>query len=338
MEPQRRQLNRIIGFIERLKTRCYPNAESYAAELHDGPLAASVRTIKRDIAYLRDVLDCPLEYDPEEHGYALVDEHWAFPIAPLCGAEVLPNVGVGGGIELALSPVLREAMYAPVSLVRPEAAEVQALLPLILATNGIADLQADTIEDILYAWKQRHVLRVDYTSPRRSAARRDIEIHALFAQEGIWYARVWCRLRNAARTLALHRVADAHRTQEAFLPREGLLTHLRTGNVLGLETVENVKVRCAADCAGFYAEREWFAGQYDRRLPDGGLEMLFPRVPRPVVVSWILYNAPELQVVEPEELRAEIMTKARAVANAHHAPQSTGRLARYPEHDTKSSP
>ena len=105
-----------------------------------------------------------------------------------------------------------------------------------------------------------------------------------------------------------------------------------------METVENVKVRCAADCAGFYAEREWFAGQYDRRLPDGGLEMLFPRVPRPVVVSWILYNAPELQVVEPEELRAEIMTKARAVANAHHAPQSTGRLARYPEHDTKSSP
>jgi predicted DNA-binding transcriptional regulator YafY len=322
VEHLRRRIQRLLLFVEQVKCGEAPNASSFARELRSrqgldeafGNI--SDRTIKRDIAYLVQTLGCPLDYDPRLSGYTLADPTWTFPLQALTGAAVFPNIQLAGTPAPPVNAALREAMYAPVTLTDPAGANVQALLPLVVAAHGTPDLQPALVETILYAWQQRRLLRLSYHSPRRSGpAQRHFEPHLLFAQEGIWYLRGWCLVRQAPRTLAIHRISAARALAETFAPRPEL-AHAH-GNALGFDTVQHVIVHACPAAAAYFAEREWFVGQCDRHLPDGTLEMTFPAVPRPVLLGWLLYNAPELTLIHPPELVAELRRRATLLSDVH---------------------
>jgi predicted DNA-binding transcriptional regulator YafY len=334
----RKRLMRLLGFVDLLKRDRYPNAESYTAGLRqrdldeNQDLGVSVRTVKRDIAFLRDELGAPLEYDSSQGGYVLVDPNWTFPLQPLAGAELFPNVLIGGGSTPPVQPVCREAMFTPVTMTHSPSADIQALLPLLVATNGTPNMKPELLEQLLYSWKNRQVLTIAYSSPRSAVSEREIEVHELFAQEGLWYARAWCRLRNAPRVFALHRITRLRVLEQTFQSAARDVAPSSSGNTFNYCLVDNVVVRSTAESAEFYAEREWFAEQYDRHLADGSLEMLFPQAPRPALVSWVLYNAPELEVLAPEDLRAEIAAKAQALARQHQTSLTGEAKRRFHDH------
>jgi len=67
------QLARIVQFDKEVRFKEYPNRFSFSVEY-----GVSDRTVARDIEYLRDRLEAPLEYDPQRKGYFYKNE-WTPP-------------------------------------------------------------------------------------------------------------------------------------------------------------------------------------------------------------------------------------------------------------------
>jgi predicted DNA-binding transcriptional regulator YafY len=329
VESTRRQLQRLLGFVDLVKRGHTPNTHTYlqllttrARESDDAPPPVSLRTLRRDLDYLQHTLCCPLAYDATARGFYLTDPTWTFPLQPLAGLELLPHALLGPAPgPPPVHPARREAMYAPVTLADPARAQPQALLPLLLHPHGVDPPDPAVAETVLYAWQQRHRLRLTYASPRRDGPRqRDFEPHLLFAQEGLWYLRGWCHHRQAPRTLALHRITAATGLGLPFTPRPELGPV--PGNALGFELAHDVIVHARPAAAPYFAEREWFPGQRDQTRPDGTLAMTFPAVPRPVLLGWLLYNAPELTLIHPPDLIAELRRRAEELLDSHPPPEA----------------
>ena len=78
--PERRMIE--IDYL--LGRRRYPNARELAErfEVH-------IRTIYRDIEYMRDQLRAPIDFDPEHNGYYYTEEGYALHAAKLTEGELL---------------------------------------------------------------------------------------------------------------------------------------------------------------------------------------------------------------------------------------------------------
>jgi len=57
-------LERMIYINKKINNGFYPNTKKLAADLE-----VSVATISRDIEFLRDRLQAPIQYSPAHHGY-----------------------------------------------------------------------------------------------------------------------------------------------------------------------------------------------------------------------------------------------------------------------------
>ena len=87
-----------------IKEGRYPNTSSLASELD-----VSSKTVQRDLDYLRDELEAPIEFRREENGYAYSREDYVLPFLPVDGQDLF-SIGVAaqvlqllGGTPLARS-------------------------------------------------------------------------------------------------------------------------------------------------------------------------------------------------------------------------------------------
>jgi predicted DNA-binding transcriptional regulator YafY len=71
-----------------IKERRYPNASSLAAEL-----AVSSKTVQRDLDYLRDELEAPIDFDRQENGYVYSRSDYVLPFLPVDGKDLF-SIGV----------------------------------------------------------------------------------------------------------------------------------------------------------------------------------------------------------------------------------------------------
>ena len=68
-------LERMMRMHERLKAGRYPNCRKLAEELE-----VSSKTIQRDIDFMRDRLNLPIEYDQLHFGFAYTEPVTSFPV------------------------------------------------------------------------------------------------------------------------------------------------------------------------------------------------------------------------------------------------------------------
>ncbi|MCB1132012.1 MAG: hypothetical protein KDN05_12840, partial [Verrucomicrobiae bacterium] len=79
-------MERIYHIHEAVREGRYPNCTKLAAELE-----VTAKTIQRDITFMRDRLNLPLEYDDVVHGYRYTADVSTFPVFEV-GAEELAGL------------------------------------------------------------------------------------------------------------------------------------------------------------------------------------------------------------------------------------------------------
>ena len=75
-----------------IKEGRFPNTSSLAAEL-----SVSTKTVQRDLDYLRDELEAPIEFRREENGYAYSRDDYVLPFLPVDGADLFA-IGVAAQV------------------------------------------------------------------------------------------------------------------------------------------------------------------------------------------------------------------------------------------------
>ena len=331
MMQHQKKVRRLVLFVEQLKQGTYPNAASFAGHLrqldlkHNENVAVSPKTVKRDIAFLKDTLGAPIVYDSSERGYCLLDHSWTFPYLWLQGDDLFAALFSERVSQHLVPPPLQHQIDSlmAVQLAAGEPADISPELfnSLVVATHGHVAVEDDVFEAVTTAWRTERRLRIAYSRPdQEECISRDVDVHALFLSDGAWYVRAYCHLRKGLRSLALHRIDSAELLSERFMRRDSVAESMRSGQVFDYELVTEVEVDCTAEKAPIISERDWFPGQQIKHRGDhGGIRLRFPEVPRPSFVIWVLSYYGHLEVIQPEDLRDEVRDAAMQIAEVHRA-------------------
>lgn len=122
-------------------------------------------------------------------------------------------------------------------------------------------------------------------------------------------------MNEAPMTLAVHRINDitlSHRVVPAPAPAaEPPLFGFRFNEPF------EVRIRFSPAAATYVSERRWSADQHCTILADGGIELRFSSTSRPEVKSWVMSFGDTAELIEPVDLRQELIETLTETLSAY---------------------
>jgi proteasome accessory factor C len=286
-------------------------------------LECSRATIKRIIEDMRLYLNAPIVYDRASHGYRYDSSEGAMYELPglWFNASELHALLAVQQLLAGVQPGLLDQHLRPLQKRIGELLELQGR-----GCDGLAGrvriLQMGSRQGgafflaVAGALAQRQRLRIGYfnrgtdchderaVSPQRLAYYRDN-----------WYLDAWCHLREGLRTFALDAIESALPLDEPAIdvPGDELDLHYASAYGIFAGLPDRLAVlRFSAERARWVAKEQWHPQQQGRFLPDGRYELRIPYSNRLELVMDVLKYGPDVEAVEPPELRAEVAGRLAA--------------------------
>lgn len=167
---------------------------------------------------------------------------------------------------------------------------------------------AEVLPVIRRALRERMVISIRYQRPQDAEATlRDIHPHRLAFASGAWYLSAWCERSNDVRMFRVDRIVDAEPTDRAIThePDETALSRLDDGTpFLSPEQFPTLTVRYRPGVARWITERDGLPLE-----ADGSAVRTMPLADREWAIRHVLQHGTEIEVVEPTELRVEVVER-----------------------------
>ena len=90
MERSKTQYKRLLELDKKIRAGEFPNRSTFSQEWE-----VSIKTVGRDIEYMRDQLNAPIEFDKQKNGYFYTDLSWSRFVADKRDRAAL-NCALGG--------------------------------------------------------------------------------------------------------------------------------------------------------------------------------------------------------------------------------------------------
>lgn len=313
-------LERYLWFDGQIRGGRCPNAAHLARRFE-----LCRKTAQRDIAFLRDRLDAPLEYDHVRRGYRYGDGAYRLPplyaterqLLALLMARRLLQTG-GGRLDRDLGKFAETLLFA-IADRRLTPARLDHLFSASWSGNSPA---AETVfRAVLSALTQERLLRILYTSPRTNErTERSVEPHHLQYYQGSWVLLAWCRRAGDWRKFFLSRMEQAVTISESFTPRprDAWKQHLEGAyGIFQGEKAFPVRLRFCAERARWIRLQKWHEKQRIVVLPDGCLELHLPVADLREIRLKVLQFGADVEVLEPDELRESIRQEIAKMAGLY---------------------
>jgi len=288
-------------------------------------LQCSERTVKRVIEFMRDYLRAPLIFDRESGGYRYGNEGYELPglwfsneemLALLSLQKLLSELGPGL-LDQQLAP-LKSRIEKLLELEHMGGRELSRIRLLPIATR-ITD--GSLFQTVVGALLQRRQLKITYHARSDDTeAARLISPQRLAHYRGNWYLDAWCHQREALRSFAMDRIRKttlldefARNVSEADLDK-----HFADGYGIFAGASQHVAVlRFSPERARWVAEECWHPEQQFDWLENGTYELRIPYADSRELVMDILRHVPDVEVVAPESLRTELLSRLKAGLAKH---------------------
>ena len=325
-------LARMLRLHGLLQAGRFPNCRRLAEELE-----VSCKTVQRDIDFMRDQLELPIDYNAAERGF-----FYTRPVVQF------PSVQISEG-ELVALFVARRALeqYRGTAFERPLRTAFEKLTAALPAQigfawedfdravafhpgthgRGAADLRVfQTVSDAV-----RRAEEIEFDYHKRAARtgappeRRRVQGFHLGCFDHQWYLIGQDLVRGAVRTFVLGRMERARNTRKRFARPAGFsVGELLAGSfgVFAGQKVERLRLWFDADVAQLVRERRWHPSQGLADLPDGRLELTLAVGLSPEVERWLLGWGAQVEVREPAALRRTLAGVAARTARRHQAAEA----------------
>jgi len=296
----------------------HPNAATLARELE-----VSTKSIHRDLEFMRDRLDLPLEFSAARHGYHYTQEVGAFPTLQITEGELFALLVA----EKALQQYRGTAFERPLlSAFRKMAASLPDTISLNLAdweqtisfrTSAEPVVKPENFDTLAKATAQRRQLELTYRKPgRRDTERRVVDPYHLANINGEWFLFAWCHLRQDIRTFVPARIQAVKLTGQTFVRPQKFSLTKRLRDSFGVQSGQGqfqVVIRFNELVADYIREKKWHESQALRELPDGGVELSMTLSSLAEVERWILGWAGNARVLQPPELSESVQRSAQNI-------------------------
>ena len=315
-------LERMLRIHEELRRGAFTNCTKLA-----GTLEVSRKTIVRDIAFMRDRLDLPIEFDAQINAYRYTHPVTAFPTVQVGEGELLALLVARKALEQYRgTPFHRQLEVSFEKLTaglkdRISFSPADELRSVSFKNVGLGKADLAVFNTLSSAVLRQQEIEFDYRKPGETqVVRRRVQPYHLAHRENLWYLIAFDLERAAPRTFALPRIAKplVLTTQftrpDDFSPEKFFASAL---GVLGGDRDYRVVIRFSATVADRVREREWHESQELRPLRDGGLELRLRLGALPEIERWVLTWGRDAEVLQPKELRERLRETAAALAKIY---------------------
>ncbi|MET0518682.1 MAG: WYL domain-containing protein [Burkholderiaceae bacterium] len=287
-------------------------------------LEVSPATLKRDLQYLRERMDAPIEYDAMANGYRFGQQWKGGPQHELPGVwfsekelhalltmhQMLASLDEEGILSRHLQPMFDKLT----GMLGSDAAEAQELTRRVkLISTARRRAPSEYFETVGSAVVKRQRLKLNYR--RRGAAgspagatagERVVSPQRLVHYRNTWYLDAWCHQSEGFRRFALDAMegaellADKART----VSTKELETELDQGyGIFAGGRAQQATLVFSTEAAQWVSREEWHPAQQSVWLDDGRWRLTVPYVDATELLMDLLRHAGQVEVQGPPALK-----------------------------------
>jgi proteasome accessory factor B len=290
-------------------------------------LEVSRKTIIRDIAFMRDRLDLPIEYDPLILAYRYTHPVNAFPTVHVTEGELLALLVAQRALEQYRgTPFHRQLEISFGKLAgglrdKISFSPADELSAVSFKNIGLGKTDLEVFNALSGAVLRQLEVTFSYRKPGDAKkSPRHVRPYHLANRQNLFYLVGFDLEREALRTFALPRIAEVEVTKEKFVRPADFTPEKFFANALGVLGGTGdfqVVIRFAAKVADRVREREWHESQEMKELPDGGLELRLRLGALEEAEQWILGWGTAAEVLAPAELRKNMRKTVATLAETY---------------------
>lgn len=321
MAKYKPQHARLLFIDRKIREKRYPNCTSLAAEWE-----TSVKTIQRDLDYMRYELDAPLLYSPRNRGFYYTEEQYRLPamdikesdLFAIYLAEKLLGQYEGTPIHDRLRCVFRKIEDSLPDKLTTRPGDDQSLFTVFPPFSTV--VQPEVLETVFACLRSSCRLEIEYQVPGREADWRQIDPYHGVRYEGDWYVIGYCHLRDEIRTFSLARILSARKGHEHFAIPRHFDFRTFTGSHFGVHWGKDdlcVKILFNRGVAAYVKERQWHPSQVIADNADGSVVLSMTVNHLLELKRWILSWGDMAQVIEPLSLVEEIRENVRNMSRLY---------------------
>ncbi len=313
------QRYRLLQIDEEIRSGKFPNATSLSKKIE-----VSSRTIQRDIEYMRDMYNAPIEFDAYKNGYYYTEENFYIKSVPLSEGELFSVALFDQLLEQYRNTPLENdlrSVFKKIEMSLPNKITLDSSF-LQNQTTFIPDqmgtINPENFSKIFSALKNRHVLDFEYRPLQKTTwmTRRINPLHAV-CQKGNWYVMGFCHDKKDIRVFNFSRMQNVTESKEEFdIPEDfnpDKYFDKEIGIWLSATKKYTVELLISAEIGTFALERSWNKNQKIEQREDGSVWVSFETTQLPEVKRWVLGQGKTVKVLGPDELIAQVKEEVAAV-------------------------
>ena len=313
--PPLERMNRIH---QELRAGTFPNAKRLGRELEVNP-----KTIRRDLDFMRDRMNLPIDYDPKHTGFYYTEPVAEFPNLQISQGELFALLIAekalqqyrGTSFERPLISAIRKIERSLPETMSVSLQEVEQTISFRTSTEIAVDLPI--FAELARATSKRQRLEILYRKPgHKDSEKRIVDPYHLANINGEWYLFGYDHLRKDIRTFVPARIKSLRNTGETFRRPEGFSLDKRLRGSLTVHSPEgqfDVRLRFSARVADYVLERKWHDSQTVSELDGGELEVRMRLSSLREVERWVLSWGGDATVIHPPELAAPVRAAAQKI-------------------------
>ena len=304
------QFWRLLKIDEQLRAKRFPTARSLAKEFD-----VSKRTVERDIEFLRDRYEAPIEYDHSKCGYAYTQETFFLKSLFLTDEELFSAAVFEKALQQYRNTPIEgrlKAVFAKLTELLPDdAVSVNTMWlgdALTFIPEPSPEIRPEIFDTVFNGVKARRAIRFLYRSlTQTEAAVRICEPYHIVCQRGAWYVIGRCADKNDERIFSFSRMSEIEVLKDrAFeLPTGFTVEQYIDKNVgvwLNRREPFTVRLLFSASVSVFAEEHIWNEEQTVLVHEDKSVEVSFKTTQFEEIKRFVLGQGATVRVLEPPEL------------------------------------
>lgn len=320
-----------------IKEGKFPNASSLARDL-----GVSSKTVQRDLDYLRDELEAPIEFDRLENGYLYSRSDYVLPFLPVDGRDLF-SIGVAAQF-LALfggTPLGRDlkACYERLAVLMPPAVRMRpeiVMEKLALRATAFRPVREKSWEAVSEALQRGVSLSIRYHRPGEAPGDpRIIRPYAFVLAGRDWMVLAEDQAAGQVKLFYLARIEGARLSSDRYTIPKDFDAERFFRNTFGLFVGDakpfRIRVRFSPAVSDEVRELQFHPEQKIETTPAGEAILEIPAQSIKEARRFVLAYGKDAVVLEPPELIADLRAETESLAAAYvsktprGAPEKVGR-------------
>ncbi len=300
---------RILKIDEEIRKGTYPNVPYFMKKFE-----VSRSTIMRDIEFLTDQYNAPLEYDYVHEGYHYTDPSFFIKSMMLTEGELLTVTTIlplldqykNTPLEASFKNILTKMLT-----LLPNEVKVDSEFNTTEVTylkDPLPEISQDTFNVVFKAVRNKKTLEFGYRSiSKQNYSFREFDPYNVLCQKGNWYVIGYCHRHNDIMVYALSRMNNVKESKDTFEIKADFDLNEHIDPDLGIWNNKfppvKIELLFTPDINTYILERSWHINQTCRQNEDGSVYLSFTSNQLQETLYWVLHFGSSVQVLNPPELK-----------------------------------